>query len=92
MYNALTDNPRNRIGMVDRTAQRLGPGRDAGVDRRVRAEVDFLRAENRLLRDENRRLERALDDYAFEAALAARPAYTRELTAGTSQSPLRPPA
>jgi hypothetical protein len=92
MHNALTDHPRSRTGIVAWPAQDLTPGPNAGVDGPLRAELELLRDENHRLRAENRRLQRALDENEFRAELAARPACTCELTAGTSEGPLRRPA
>lgn len=89
MNNAMLDNHRIAAATITRSADHAAPVRNGSDDSDLRAELDRQCAENHRLRVENRRLQRTLDDRTFRAALEAKPRLAREITAGTSEGPLR---
>jgi cell division protein FtsB len=87
MNNGVLDNHAIPAGAIRGFARYAAPVRNPSDVSEMQAELDHLCAENHCLRAENRRLQRALDDRAFRAALEAKPRQVSEMTAGTGQGP-----
>ena len=57
--------------------------------KRMRSEIERLRAENIFLTAENHRLRGQLDEHAIRAGWEVKPHGAKEITAGTAEGPLR---